>query len=171
VNVIIRAERPEERPEIDAILDEVYPNSPVPEMIRRLWRSHAFNPELSVVADRAEHIMGYALYFPVMVQGDGIAYKAVHMSPIVVRAIPDKQQVGERLVRTGMQRAHSLGNEIVLVMGPTEYFSRLGFRNARRSGFSANLPVSEENFMVHQMNADNFGKIGGTVLYPPGIVG
>ncbi|PCI35867.1 MAG: hypothetical protein COB53_10665, partial [Elusimicrobia bacterium] len=124
--IIVRGEKSEERNTVDSILDEVFQDPRIPTMFRNLWDSPYFNKDLSVIADRDNHILGYALYFPVMVQGNGIAYKAVHMAPIAVRAVPEKQGVGERLVRHGMQRAHSLGHEIVLVMGPREYFGAFG---------------------------------------------
>ncbi|MDE2291534.1 MAG: GNAT family N-acetyltransferase, partial [Elusimicrobia bacterium] len=119
--------------------------------------------------ERGGELLGYAVYFPVMVQGDGRATKAVHMSPIAVRQVPERQGVGERLVRHGMQRAHSLGYEIVLVMGPAPYFNYFGFERASEAGFLAQLPVADEQFLVHLMRPELRGACGGRVLYPPGL--
>lgn len=167
--IIVRGEGNSDAEAVKAVVEEAFADERLRKFIWNLRKSAYFKPELSCVADRARDILGYVLYFPVIVQGQGQAYKAVHMSPIAVRAVPERQGVGERLVRHGIQRAHSLGYEIVLVMGPAPYFSYFGFQRASALGFEAQLPVADENFLVHLMRPELAGAAKGRVLYPPGI--
>lgn len=167
--IIVRGEASADRSGIQTVVDEAFADVRLRKIIANLRVSSFFKPELSCVADRARDILGYVLYFPVMVQGNGQAFKAVHMSPIAVRNVPERQGVGERLVRHGMQRAHSLGYEIILVMGPSHYFSYFGFQRASALGFEAQLPVADEHFLVHLMRPELAGQARGKVLYPPGI--
>lgn len=168
--IIVRGEAGGEASRIKAIVEEAFPDPRLHKLVENLRRSSFFKPELSCVAERGPELLGYVLYFPVMVQGNGKSHKAVHMSPIAVRQVEGRQGVGERLVRHGIQRAHSLGFEIVLVMGPAPYFSYFGFQRASAQGIEANLPVSDENFLVHFMRPELAGQTAGKVLYPPGVL-
>ena len=168
--IIVRGENNGEASKIIAIVEEAFPDPRLRTLVQNLRRSSYFKPELSCVAEQGPELLGYVLYFPVMVQGNGKSHKAVHMSPIAVRQIEGRQGIGERLVRHGIQRAHSLGFEIVLVMGPAPYFSYFGFKRASEQGIQANLPVSDENFLVHFMRPELAGQTAGKVLYPPGVL-
>ena len=163
-SIIVRGEVSNERAKIESVVDDAFPDPRVRKLVRNLRASAMFKADLSCVADIDRVPVGYVLYFPVMIQGNGRAVKAVHMSPIAVRNVPERQGVGERLVRHGIQRAHSLGYEIVLVMGPADYFSYFGFQQASACGIKANLPVPDEHFMVHFISSELAAS--GQVLYP-----
>lgn len=167
--IIVRGENPGEAPRILAAVDEAFADQRLRSLIGRLRQSSYFKLELSCVAVRGPELVGYVVYFPVMVQALGKATKAVHMSPIAVRNVAERQGIGERLVRHGIQRAHSLGYEVVLVMGPANYFGSFGFQSASALGFKAALPVPDDHFLVHMMNPELAGQVHGQVLYPPGI--
>ena len=167
VPILIRQDTKSESQAVLSVITEAFKDPRVGQLICNLRASTYFNPQLSVVATRNDEIVGYALYFPVMVQDVGQATKAVHMAPIAVRNVEERQGIGERLVRHGMQRAHSLGYETVLVLGPVEYFSSFGFEKAETLGFKANLPFLSEYFLVHMMRPELHGVVKGVVLYPP----
>ncbi|MBI3298209.1 MAG: N-acetyltransferase [Elusimicrobia bacterium] len=167
--IIVRGEGSGEAARISAAVDEAFPDPRLRSLIGNLRRSPYFRAELSCVAVRGSELVGYVIYFPVMVQAVGQATKAVHMSPIAVRNVPDRQGIGERLVRHGIQRAHSLGFEVVLVMGPANYFGSFGFLRATPLGFKASLPIPDESFLVHMMRPELMGQVHGQVLYPPGV--
>ncbi len=169
-SIIVRGEVANERAKIEAVVDDAFADPRVRKLIRNLRSSSMFKLDLSCVADIDRVPVGYVAYFPVMIQGNGRAVKAVHMSPIAVLNVPERQGVGERLVRHGIQRAHSLGYEIVLVMGPADYFSYFGFQQASPCGIKANLPVPDEHFMVHFIRPELAATSTGVVLYPPGVL-
>ncbi|TPW20573.1 MAG: acetyltransferase [Elusimicrobia bacterium] len=169
-SIIVRGESSNERAKIEGVVDDAFSDPRVRTLIRNLRKSAMFKLDLSCVADIDRVPVGYVVYFPVMIQGNGRAVKAVHMSPIAVKDVPERQGVGERLVRHGIQRAHSLGYEIVLVMGPADYFSYFGFQQASPFGIKANLPVPDDHFMVHFIRPELAETSTGVVLYPPGVL-
>ena len=166
----VRGEAAGDRPKIESVVDAAFADDRLRQLIRKLRLSSMYKADLSCVADVDREVQGYVLYFPVMIQGNGKAFRAVHMSPIAVMDVPERQGIGERLVRHGIQRAHSLGYEIVLVMGPADYFAYFGFQRASELGIKANLPVPDEAFMVHFISPELAQQAVGVVLYPPGVL-
>lgn len=169
-NIIIRGELGGDRSSIEGLIDEVFADAAVRKLVRDLRSSAMYKPELSCVAELGGEVMGSVLYFPVSIRGAEKTHKAVHMSPIAVREVEGRQGVGERLVRHGIQRAHGLGYEIVLVMGPRRYFAPFHFQPAIPLGIRANLPLPPEDFMVHTIRPELAHNIAGSVAYPPGTV-
>lgn len=166
-NVIIRSEKESEISIGTNILRLAFDNDTNAKMVAALRRSSDFVPDLSIVADEEGELVGYALYCHTLVGAQPCAFLAT----IAVLPAKQKQGVGERLVRHGLERCRGLGLELVFVAGKPEYFSRLGFKPAHARGITAALPQSDQILQVLDMSGRLLAKVSGTLDLPAALRG
>lgn len=168
--IIVRSDKPDEGEKVSALLRASFDDEFQVRVNEHVRSASGFDRRLSLVADRAGELLGYVLHFDVSVEAGPGIYKAAHMGPVAVPARYADQGVGERLIRHGMQRAASLGYELVLAMGPYDHFHRFGFLSARVQGFSSNFQLSDDVFLVRRLDEQPIGAKRGKVLYPEHIL-
>jgi putative acetyltransferase len=83
--------------------------------------------------------------------------------------IPDRQRqdIGSRLVRAGLEECRRLGYAAVVVLGHPWYYPRFGFVKSTSFGVRWDTPVSEEVFMALELAAGSLEDGGGVVSYLP----
>lgn len=80
---------------------------------------------LSLVAETAGVITGHVA-FSRLVPADG-SLKASALAPVAVLPGWQRTGVGSALVRDGLDRLSARGEDVVLVLGEPDYYSRFGF--------------------------------------------
>lgn len=126
-----------------------------------------FIPELSLVAVRAEHVIGHILFSPMAIETEKGAVPALSLAPLSVRPERQNQGVGSQLVREGLKRCQSLGHEVVVVVGHPDYYPRFGFSSARAKGLEAPFEVPDEAFLVLELAPGALDGVAGVIKYPP----
>jgi putative acetyltransferase len=82
-----------------------------------------------------------------------------------------KQGIGSKLVRQGLERCRNLGYKVVIVVGHPNYYPRFGFTTARAKGLDAPFLVPDEAFVVIELAPGALNGISGMVIYPPAFEG
>ena len=164
--IIIRAEKPSEHDSVAGILREAFGRENEASLLSRLRGTGDFLPPLSLVADRGGELMGYALFFRVAIQAGGRAHPALALAPLGVRPQFQRQGVGERLVRHGLERCRSSGYPVVVVLGPSQFFTRFGFSPARAQGLETDFSVPDETFLAMDLEGKTLGTVRGKVAFP-----
>ncbi len=164
--IIIRSETEADQAAITDIIQNAFGEAEQLELLFSVRANIDFDPLLSVVADRGGDILGHAMYFEVTIEDQGTVHKAVHIAPIAVRPDMQRQGVGERLIRHGMQHCQSMGFELVTVMGPALYFRRFEFIEAAPYGFTSDIPIPPQDFLVRALSHDALSRIKGKITYP-----
>jgi len=136
-------------------------------LVEDLRRLSDFIPELSLVAVRAEQVVGHILFSPMVIETEKGAVPALSLAPLSVRPECQNQDVGSQLVREGLKRCRSLGHEVVIVVGHPAYYPRFGFSSARAKGLEASFEVPDEAFMVLELAPGALDGVAGTIKYPP----
>ncbi|MEZ0397425.1 MAG: HAD-IA family hydrolase [Anaerolineales bacterium] len=139
----IRPETPADRAAIRRIHERAFgrPNeAEAVDLIRR--RGQAV---LSLVAARGRHRLGHVLFSPVTVDGQP-ALDGLGLGPIAVLPQVQRTGIGSRLVRAGLALARQAGFGFVVVVGDAAYYSRFGFRPARRFGLTC--PYGDGDFFM-----------------------
>lgn len=167
-NVIIRAERqPDEIPITTAIMVSAFGRENEVKLVETLRdSSEAFHPELSIVAAEEDQVVGYALYCKTIIEGQPSALLTT------IGVLPDKQRqgVGERLVRHGLERCRGLGLELVFVLGFPKYFENLGFQPALPLGINTEFtPAADQCLQVIDLSGKFLGKVKGILKIPAEI--
>ena len=104
-------------------------------LVERLRESNAFIPELSLVAEYNNEIIGHILFTKVNV-GSTIQ---LALAPLSVSTNYQRQGVGTKLIKEGHRIAKNLGYEYSIVLGDPNYYSRFGYIPAKHSVL--NLPL------------------------------
>ncbi|MFH2202504.1 MAG: N-acetyltransferase [Elusimicrobiota bacterium] len=160
-SIIIRAETAQEIPIATAILQAAYGRDDEAKLVHAARdSSEHFHPALSIVAADDNQIVGYALYCRTHVGGQASALLTT------IGVVPERQRqgVGERLIRHGLDRCRGLGIELIFVIGHPEYFSRLGFRPIEAHGIQPTAPI--KGIQVIDLSGSLLGKVAGSLQIP-----
>jgi putative acetyltransferase len=104
----------------------------VPRLVRDLWRSDVYVPELAFVAVEDDRVVGHVMNTWSGLEGS--ATRLLQLSPLGV--LPERQGrgVGSALVRASLEGARRLGEPLLLVEGSPAYYGRFGFVRAHERG-------------------------------------
>ena len=123
---------------------------------------------LSLVAVRGERIVGHVLFSPAEIVAPGASVPAVALAPVAVLPTDQRQGIGARLIRRGLEALRSAGHEIVIVLGHPRYYPRFGFAPASRFGVACPYDgVADEAFMALGLRPGALQGRSGTVRYRP----
>ncbi len=128
------------------------------DLVKKLRKSKAFIPELSLVAQIDKKIVGYILFTKVKI-GDNIE---LALAPLAVLPEYQNQGIGGKLIERGHRIAKKLGYNYCIVLGHESYYPKFGYVPAINYGIKAPFEINNENFMAIKFNDIN---INGTVEY------
>lgn len=97
-------------------------------------------PCLSLVAEVENRIIGYVAFSPFVVEGADNCSGYI-LAPLAVSADFQKQGVGSRLVKEGIQQLTEQGCQLLIVYGDPAYYSRFGFGVELAEQFIAPYPL------------------------------
>lgn len=157
--------RPETEQDIPAIREVVLGAFPTPmeaDLVEALRADPAWLPGLSTVAEDADGaIAGYALLTRCHV-GDSTA---LALGPCAVLPRHQRQGAGSAAIRTGIEAARAMGENLVLVLGHPGYYPRFGFTRASAHGIRPSFEVPDEAMMA--LVLDHAHPVpSGTIVYP-----
>lgn len=131
-------------------------------LVNALRAGDAYIPELSLLAEVDGKIIGHIMFSKIKIGNS----TEVALAPLSVLPEYQNRGVGTKLVKAAHDIARQLGYHYSVVLGSEEYYPRFGYIPASKVGIKAPFEVSEENYMVFELNSlDN--KIEGTVQYSP----
>jgi putative acetyltransferase len=98
-----------------------------PLVVALLRQRRAFDPALSLVAERAGEIVGHALFSPYRLRLLDQTIPAVNLAPLAVDPPYQGQGIGGRLIRQGHALAAARGYCISILLGHPGYYPRFGY--------------------------------------------
>ncbi len=166
--VSVRAERPDDRAAIWTVEAAAFGRPAEADLVDVL-RQRA-SPWLSLVAVAGGTIVGHVAFSGVAV--DGLApWSALALGPMAVLPAWQRQGVGSRLVRAGLERCRDRGYHIVVVLGHPTFYPRFGFRPAAPLGLTCSWPAPTDAFMVVELAPGALAGRRGGVRYDPAFDG
>ena len=129
----IRSERPQDGPQIEALLDQAFGPDRHARPSYRLREGLEPVHDLCFVAEDECRIVGTIRHWPVRIGATG---RALLLGPIAVDPVRERQGIGRRLLRTGLNRAAAAGHEAVVAVGTPSFLCRFGFTDADRFGIT-----------------------------------
>ena len=89
--------------------------------------SETTNPAIkSLIAEVDGQLIGYVSYSPIF-QKSGSGISGYILAPLAVSPELQKQGVGSRLIKSGIDMLSADGVDVLLVYGDPEYYGRFGF--------------------------------------------
>jgi len=162
--------KPEKAEDIDIISEinrQAFGGETESDLITSIRASENFIPELSLVAELDDRLVGHILFSVISIQQSDGDHPALSLAPMAVLPSHQGQGIGSALVLRGVKECRRLGHEAVIVVGHPEYYPRFGFEPARKFGLSMEFDVPDEAFMVLELEKGVLKNIRGMVKYPP----
>lgn len=161
----IRAERPTDRDTVYRVVQKAFETAEQSDgneqdLVNALRKSHAFVPELSLVAQIDEKIVGHILFTKLQI-GE---HTALALAPLSVLPQYQRQGIGTSLVLEGHRIAQALGYSYSVVLGSEKYYPRMGYLPAETFGIKPCFSVPSKNFMAYKL-CENAPIISGVVKY------
>ncbi len=135
INIKIRREEPADYNEIANLCynsfvnwhDTDYKAEPI--ITAALRHNQYYDPELSIVAEVDNRIVGHAFFstFPCVVMGK--RRKGIFLAPLCVDVDMQKQGIGGALIEAGHDIAGKKGVSLSLLCGHENYYPRFGYKN------------------------------------------
>lgn len=166
-----RTERPVDYAAVETLVEAAFANAAYSdhsehELVARLRRSSAFVPELSLVAEVGEKIVGHILLTRAQIQNEQRSFETLALAPVSVHPNWQNKGVGSGLIREAHQRAAQLGFGSVVLLGHSKYYPRFGYKPAVRYEISFPFEAPAENCMAKELSKGAFSGLSGKVVYP-----
>lgn len=163
----IRAERPEDLPQIYEVNQLAFGQADEADLVDRLRADG--DVLVSLVALGTDggtngRIDGHILFSRLVIAGaDGAKIEAAALAPVAVRPDCQRQGLGSALIRAGIEACRARGLGILVVLGHPAYYPRFGFSAALARPLKA--PFSGDAFMALELSPGALGGKAGTVHY------
>ena len=125
------------------------------------------NPQISLVAVRDVQVVGHIFFSPVTIEGQRSSMQALGLAPMAVAPELQNQGIGSLLVNEGLNVARRMEQNVIVVLGHSDYYPRFGFAIASRKGLRCEFPAPDEAFMVAELIPGALCGVSGLVKYLP----
>jgi putative acetyltransferase len=160
--VIIRAETAADHSMIRQVNEAAFGGAEEADLIEALRTEGVVL--VSVVAESDRGVVGHILFSRMSIETPTGMVAAVALAPVAVLPPYQRQGIGGKLIRYGLDAMHGLGERIVIVVGHPGYYPRFGF-STERARFLEN-PFPPDVFMALELTPGALDGIHGRVRYP-----
>jgi len=163
----IRIERAEDYEAVFQVIKSAFGRENEAQLVEKIRKLDCFIPQLSLVAVKDDALVGHILFSRVVIQTQAGDVPALGLAPVAVLPELQKQGIGSRLIRQGLDECRRLGHKIVVLVGHPDYYPRFGFLPARAKGLEIPFPVPDEAFMSFELVPGALDQVSGMVIHPP----
>jgi len=167
MNIKIREETAGDYENITVVNTLAFGQANEGQLVLKLRKTEKFISELSLVAEIQNNLVGHILFYPIEIRSEGQVFESLALAPMAVLPDFQKQGIGSRLVKEGLERARGLGFRSVIVLGHAAYYPRFGFEPAGQWSIRPPFEVPEDVFMALELVKDGLKGVRGVVVYPP----
>ena len=134
-------------------------------LVNRLRKSSEFIPELSLVAEIDNKIVGHILFTKINIESNKGSFESLALAPLSVLLDYQNKGIGKALINYGLEVAKNLGYESVVVLGHENYYPKFGFKKASEFDIKPPFEVPDEAFMALELNENGLKNVSGVVKY------
>ena len=135
-------------------------------LVERLRKSSAFIPELSMVAEIGNKIVGHILLTKLKIKNDQNEFDSLALAPVSVLSEYQGNGIGGALIEQAHKTAKELEYKSIVLLGHENYYPRFGYQQADKFGIKLPFDVPQENCMVIELTENGLKGVNGTVEYP-----
>jgi len=135
-------------------------------LVERLRNSKDFLPELSMVAEIDDEVVGQILLSKIKITNSAASFDSLALAPVSVAPDYQLQGIGGELIRSAHKKAKELGFSSILLLGHDTYYPRFGYELI--SKYNINLPfdIPEKYCMILSLKEGGLEGVHGMVEYP-----
>jgi putative acetyltransferase len=163
--ITVRQETPEDIRAIDVVNISAFEGDAEARLVTTIRGSANFIPELSLVAEFHDRIVGHILLFRVKLSRLDAVSEILALAPMSVVPSQSHRGIGSDLIRAAIAKAGSLGYGAIIVVGHPEYYAKFGFEKISKWGLQCPLPIPNDAALALELIKGSLAK-GGVVNYP-----
>jgi len=160
--VVVRAERPDDGTAIGVVNQAAFGGEDEARLVEALRTEDL--ALISLVAEVGDRIVGHVLFSRMAIETAAGTVPAVALAPVAVLPGYQRQGVGGRLIRRGLDLLHDRGERIVIVVGHAAYYPRFGFSADQARALES--PFARDVFMALELSPGALEGVIGRVRYP-----
>lgn len=165
MEIRIRQEEKEDHKRVYKINKMAFGQEKESKLIEKIRRGPNFVPELSLVAEKDNEIVGHILFSKIQIVGES-EYETLMLAPLAVIPELQKQGIGGKLIKKGIEKAKELGVESIIVVGHKDYYPKFGFQKASKWGIKCPFEVPDGAFMGIELTDKALENKAGVVQFP-----
>lgn len=135
-------------------------------LVERLRKSDAFIPELSIVAELENKIIGHILLTKLEIKNDLESFESLALAPVSVLPEFQGKGIGSKLIMHSHKVAKDLGYKSIILLGHQDYYPRFGYELCKKYNIEMPFDVPAENCMVIALVENGLAGVSGKVVYP-----
>ena len=149
-----------------AFANETYSDHKEQFLVNRLRESTAYIPELSIIAESDNQVIGHILLTKINIVNNHQSNLSLALAPISVLPNFQKQGIGTKLMNYAHKKAKELGFTSVILLGHPDYYTKFGYRPTENFGINLPFDAPKEYCMAKELTKESLKNTQGTVLYP-----
>ncbi len=135
-------------------------------LVERLRKSNAFIPELSLVAEVGNKIVGHILVTKLKIKNNRETFDSLALAPVSVLPEYQGKRIGGSLIKQAHRQAKALGYTSIVLLGHETYYPKFGYQQAYTYEIELPFDVPKENCMVIELVENGLKDVNGVVVYP-----
>lgn len=140
---IIRPEQPGDYAAIAEVNALAFGGAAEPALVALLRQSESFMPELSLVIEEKEQVVGHVLFTPTRIRLNNDMVRAVLLAPIAIHPDHQKKGYGGALIENGHQIAKMMGYKLSFLIGHSSYYPRFGYQTHAFGVSEVTIPAAD----------------------------
>jgi putative acetyltransferase len=162
--ITIRLEKPDDLAQVRTLNEQAF-ETPAEATIVDALRENC-DDLLSLVAEDDGRIVGHIVFSPTVIEGPASRLDGMGLAPMAVLPERQRQGIGSRLVKRGLDMLRERGCSFVVVLGHPEYYPRFGFVPASWHGLRCQWEgVPDDAFLVMINDAKRMKGVTGVARY------
>jgi predicted N-acetyltransferase YhbS len=166
MDIFIRKEEERDYTEVEKLLTTSFGQENESILVNRLRKNPDFISELSLVAEDKDTIVGYILFFPIIISSGEVHHESLALAPMAVPPDFQSRGIGKQLIQKGLIKAKEKGFNSVIVIGHPEYYPKFGFKPASKWDIKAPFNLPDNVFLALELKDRALKNVAGTVQYP-----
>ncbi len=176
MNIHLRKEQPGDYKRVFELIELAFremehADGDEPFLVERLRKSASFIPDLSIVAEQNEEIVGHILLSKVKIIAETQAFETLSLAPVSVLPEYQRMGIGSQLIRHAHEKAMEKDFSSVLLVGHESYYPRFGYVPASRFGIKFPFDAPDINCMAVELKYGALKGIEGMVEFPAEFFG
>jgi len=164
--MIIRQTKNADLKDILFIEREAFNSSKVADLVSDMLVDPSAKPLLSLIAIIENHVVGHILFSSAHLSNNPKVSISI-LAPLAIISSYQKQGIGGRLIKKGLETLSKSCVELVFVLGHPKYYPKYGFTPASKLGLEATYPISKEvadAWMVQALHPNIIDTVSGKVI-------
>lgn len=164
----IRSEVKGDYEAITVVNDKAFKGTQESQIVKKLRVTKSFDPELSLVADNDNQIIGHILLTETTLEISSQEKRSLLLlAPMAILPEYQKNGIGKQLILKAIEKAKKTDYPAIILLGHPEYYSRFGFKPSSLWNIKMDIDAPEEAIMILELKEKALQNIQGIVHLNP----